>query len=65
MTTFEQIKSVAENRSTEILKEDIKVAFKNKEYKNTDATKIVYHAIAEILLERLGEAEFEKLEAEF
>lgn len=61
--TFEQIKNIAQNRDTKTLKEDVKTAYGNMKAKCNDATKIVYHAINEVLIERLGEKElgaFEK-----
>ena len=60
--SFNQIKQIAENRSTEVLKQDVIVAYARMTLKKTEATKIVYHAINEILIERLSKEDFESFE---
>jgi hypothetical protein len=61
-SAFEQIKNTAFNRSTEILKEDIVVAYKNMKAKNNDITKTVYHALNEVLMGRMSERELDEFE---
>jgi len=65
MSLFNQIKNTADSRPIETLKEDIRVAYAHKEKTNTDATKTVYHALCESLIEREGVEELDKLEGTF
>lgn len=62
---FESVKNTAENRSTEMLKEDAIVAYKNMKANNSDATKIVYHAIFEVLMGRMSESELDDFESSY
>lgn len=61
-SAFNQIKNTAENRTTEVLKQDILVAYKNMTSKNNDLTKTVYHALFEVLMSRVSETELDEFE---
>ena len=64
-SAFNQIKNTAENRTTEVLKQDILVAYKNMTAKNNNLTKTVYHALFEVLMSRVSETELDEFESTY
>lgn len=64
-SAFNQIKNTAENRHTDVLKQDIIVAYKNMIAKNNDLTKTVYYALFEVLMSRVSETELDEFESTY